>query len=253
MTSQTFSGALATQWYSALFKDQDYTKNNLTCAKDPNRSNSSFGASAWMATDDYRRGEEDSFGPYGNGRTDGSTGGSTGGGGGGGANLMYGWQHQPYSSSSSSSSSQAWDPAALTGGEGFGLDLFEGAAAATGCQGYIPFLLFLAVQITIIGLVGALVTRELPLPFESDKSTRKARSTLQKIVYIIMMLAALTAAASIVEKYQDTLGKMGRYGLLGAVQGMFFLLLVFTATRRDPQTGTSVENTLSNQESARGH
>lgn len=76
--------------------------------------------------------------------------------------------------------------------------------------------------------------------YESDKSLRKTRSTLQKIVAIIMLLAGLAAAASVTQKYTLDLSSLGRYGLLGGVQGMFLLLIVFTATRKDPKTDVQV-------------
>jgi len=88
---------------------------------------------------------------------------------------------------------------------------------------------------------------ELPLPYESEKSLRRARSTLQKIVAIVMLLAAFTAAASVTEKYKNDLSSTDRYGLLAGVQGLFFLLLVFVASRKDAKSDTKLR-TFSQEE-----
>ena len=177
---------------------------------------------------------------------------TTNGGGGGGSSsslgTISGRQLQQYSYSSSSSSPLS--DTFLTIDGGFGLNSFGatfGDGLANACQGYIPFLLFLALEITVIGCVGAAFTKELPLPYESEKSLRRARSTLQKIVAIVMLLAAFTAAASVTEKYKNDLSSTDRYGLLAGVQGLFFLLLVFVASRKDAKSDTKLR-TFSQEE-----
>jgi hypothetical protein len=73
---------------------------------------------------------------------------------------------------------------------------------------------------------GALLTKEVPLKPEEESmnSLRTTRKTLLKIMAIAMVLAGSTAAVSVLEKYDSSIGQQGRIGCMAGVQGLFVLM-----------------------------
>lgn len=116
------------------------------------------------------------------------------------------------------------------------------------CQGYIPFLLFLVIEIVVVCVIGMACTKKIPVAAnESRRSLRQAKSTLQKIIVGVLLLAILAAAASVVEKQDATITREGKLGFMGGVQGVFLLILLFAATRSDPtEDARGMERQLSN-------
>ena len=117
---------------------------------------------------------------------------------------------------------------------------------------FVPYLLFIGVQVGTVCLVGFFFLRQTPPLRESPESLKRTGKTLQLLLVAILCLATLIGVAAIVESklpadanatHTKAFGQDSteRKGLLVAVYAIFFSTIFWAVSRRD-DSSTAVDS-----------